>query len=188
MALWTGKHIPWDNIQTTGSRSLLQCTAGLGLAITPTAVKPANAFGTHIDAAVEFRLLQMISLIDDDESVRDATASLLRSLGYQVKTFDSAPTFLASDAIIKQSECVITDILMPGVDGIELYRFLMDAGYRIPVIFLTALIDAATTARIRRCHVHGILIKPCSELNLIRCINAALEFHRSPAACGLVPS
>jgi FixJ family two-component response regulator len=109
-------------------------------------------------------------------------------MGYQVTTFESALTFLDSDVSIKQSECVITDIMMPGVDGIELYRRLSDAGLRIPLIFFTALTDASTTARIRRCRVHGILTKPCTEQTLIRCINAALEFHRSPAACGLVPS
>lgn len=126
----------------------------------------------------------MISLIDDDESAREATANLLRSLGYDVMTFDSALAFLTSDGSIKKSECVITDIMMPEIDGVEMFQCLLDAGHRIPVIFLTALADATITPRIRRCHVHGILTKPCTEQSLIHCVNAAFEFNRRPNDSG----
>ncbi len=146
--------------------------------LAPTAVTSANAVVTENGAAIAFPAFQMISLIDDDESIRSANASLLRSLGYQVATFDSALTFLNSEVHITQSECVITDIMMPGIDGVELYWRLVIAGHRIPLIFLTALTDAATIARIRCCKVQGILIKPCTETVLINYVNAAFELKR----------
>jgi FixJ family two-component response regulator len=120
----------------------------------------------------------MISLIDDDDGVRDATARLLRSLGYEVRTFESARAFLDWSAINPDISCVITDIMMPGIDGFELHRRLMISGCRFPIIFLTALGDAVAEARMRECEVHGILTKPCSENSLVACIESALERHR----------
>jgi FixJ family two-component response regulator len=121
----------------------------------------------------------MISLIDDDEGVREGTASLLRSLGYDVRTFESARDFLEWSASgLDAISCIITDVMMPEIDGFELYRRLSGAGHRLPIIFLTALTDTASTTRMKECGAHGILIKPCSERNLIDCVRSAIEMRR----------
>lgn len=122
----------------------------------------------------------MISLIDDDDGVREGTASLLRSLGYDIRTFESARVFLNWSGLDETISCVITDIIMPDIDGFELHRRLVSAGYRFPIIFLTALTDAAANARMRQCCVHRILTKPCSERCLVDCVESALELRRNP--------
>lgn len=129
----------------------------------------------------------MISLIDDDDGVREATASLLRSLGYEVQTFESARAFFEWDGLNDEVACVITDIMMPEIDGFELHHRLLDCGYRFPIIFLTALTDAAAIARRKECVVHGILIKPCSEQSLIDCVKSALEISRRTPYAGQHP-
>jgi FixJ family two-component response regulator len=127
----------------------------------------------------------MISVIDDDDGVREATASLLRSLGYEVRTFESGHAFLGWSGLSENVSCAIIDIMMPGIDGYELHRCLVDRGYRFPIIFLTALSDAAARARMERCGVHGILIKPCSEKSLIDRVEAALAYARQLPGSGL---
>jgi FixJ family two-component response regulator len=82
---------------------------------------------------------------------------------------------------------VITDIMMPEIDGFELHRRLVSAGHRFPIIFLTALADAAANAHLRQCRVHGILTKPCSERSLIDCVESALSGDRSARALGPYP-
>jgi FixJ family two-component response regulator len=126
----------------------------------------------------------MISVIDDDDAVREATANLLRSLGYEVCTFNSGCAFLDWSGVNDEVACVITDILMPGLDGFDLHRRLVDNGYCSPIIFLTALTDAVTTARMKECAVHGVLIKPCSEQSLIGAVRSALERGRRPSPAG----
>jgi FixJ family two-component response regulator len=116
----------------------------------------------------------MISIIDDDHGVREGTASLLRSLGYEVQTFESGRAFLDWDGSRSSVSCAIVDIMMPEVDGYELHRRLIRDGCRFPIIFLTALTDAAATARMRECDVHGVLSKPCSEQSLVDCVQSAL--------------
>jgi FixJ family two-component response regulator len=116
----------------------------------------------------------MIFLVDDDDGVREATANLLRSLGYDVRTFESGRALLGWSGL-NESSCVITDIMMPEIDGFELHRRLVLGGYRFPIIFLTALTDAVTDARMRECQVHCILTKPCSERNLLNCVRSALD-------------
>src|SRR6185312_8435613 len=80
----------------------------------------------------------MISIIDDDESVREATRGLVRSLGYEADTFASAEAFLDSENLSKSS-CVITDVQMSGLSGVELQGVLQAQGHNMPIIFLTAL-------------------------------------------------
>lgn len=116
----------------------------------------------------------MITLVDDDDGVREATANLLRSLGYEVRAFESGRALLGWSGLDGIS-CVITDIMMPEIDGFELHRRLVLGGYRFPIIFLTALTNAAAEARIRECQVHCILTKPCSEGNLLACVKSALN-------------
>ena len=116
----------------------------------------------------------MITLVDDDDGVREATANLLRSLGYKVRTFESGRALLGWSGL-NQISCVITDIMMPEIDGFELHRRLVRGGYRFPIIILTALTDAVAEARMKECQVHCILTKPCSERNLLDCVRSALD-------------
>jgi FixJ family two-component response regulator len=78
-----------------------------------------------------------ISVIDDDESVRDSTQILLRSVGYKVATFESAELFLDAN-VLSETECLILDMRMPGIDGLELQRRLNSAEAGVPIIFVTA--------------------------------------------------
>lgn len=130
----------------------------------------------------------MISLIDDDDAVREATASLLRSLGYEVRTFASGRAFLSWNGLGDSVSCAIMDIMMPGIDGFELYHRLVVAGHRFPVIFLTALSGPAAEARMRECGVHAILIKPCSERSLVDCVESALGSRAREPFSGARPS
>src|SRR5258708_17377322 len=88
-----------------------------------------------------------ISIVDDDESIRRATRALLRSVGYQVETFASAELLLESDAL-RETDCLVLDVRMPGIDGLELQRRLNAAQSHIPIIFVTAHDDESypTTA------------------------------------------
>src|ERR1700750_1362978 len=84
----------------------------------------------------------MISIVDDDGTVREATADLVGALGYQTRTFASGEAFLESGQL-EQTSCLITDIQMPGLNGLELQSRLLAAGCQIPVIFITAFPTAA---------------------------------------------
>jgi FixJ family two-component response regulator len=81
--------------------------------------------------------LGAISVVDDDESVRTSTEALLRSIGYEVKTFASAELFLESGAL-RETDCLVLDVQMPGIDGLELQRRLNQARSGVPIIFITA--------------------------------------------------
>ena len=115
----------------------------------------------------------VISIIDDDPSVRKATDGLVRSLGYRSLTFASAEDFLQSDHI-EDTSCVITDVQMPGLSGVELQSMLNARGARMPMIFITAFPED----RIRRCVLEagavGFLSKPFEEAVLIEHLEAAL--------------
>ena len=82
----------------------------------------------------------MIAIVDDDDVVREAMKSLMRSLGYNASTFGSADEFLKSEQVSKTS-CLITDLHMPGLSGLDLQDRLIAAGHRFPIIFLTAYPD-----------------------------------------------
>jgi FixJ family two-component response regulator len=128
--------------------------------------------------------LRLISLIDDDDGVREGTANLLRSLGYDVRTFRSAQDFLDWPGLDDTVSCVITDIMMPGIDGFDLCRRLAIDGHRFPIIIMTALANPADQARMRQCEVHGILIKPCSERSLMDCVESALSGNPGASSAG----
>ena len=115
----------------------------------------------------------VISIIDDDPSVRQATDGLVRSLGYRSVTFASAEDFLQSNCI-EDTSCVITDVQMPGLSGVELQSMLRERGTRVPMIFITAYPED----RIRRCVLEagavGFLSKPFEEAVLIEHLETAL--------------
>lgn len=115
----------------------------------------------------------MIAIVDDDESFRRAIMSFIRSLGYGAAAFDSAEAFLESDRI-QDIDCLITDLQMPGMTGIELQDRLIAQGHCLPVIFITAFpgMKARTQALARG--AIGFLAKPFNDQGLIACLNEAL--------------
>lgn len=116
----------------------------------------------------------MISIVDDDESVRESTSSLVRSLGYRAAAFASAEAFLQSGSV-QETNCVITDIQMEGLSGIDLQERLVAEGYKVPLIFITGFPDERTEIRVLQAGAVGYLTKPFSDANLIACLDAALS-------------
>jgi FixJ family two-component response regulator len=119
----------------------------------------------------------MISLVDDDDDVREATAGLLRSLGYEVRTFASGPALLGWTGL-NNIRCLIADVMMPEMDGYELQRQLAISGCRFPVIFLTAVTEVSARARLLECGAHCVLAKPCTQQSLVDCIESAIDHER----------
>jgi FixJ family two-component response regulator len=122
------------------------------------------------------RSAPLISIVDDDESIRESTEGLVRSLGYQAATFASAEEFLQSDSVDNTS-CLITDVQMPGLSGIDLQRGLIARGVEMPTIFITAFPEEGTRLRSLTAGVFGYLGKPFSAESLIKCLDKA--FGRS---------
>ncbi|SRR5579883_2726214 len=136
--------------------------------------------GQHPVEAVDERLQLVnrnsenkISVVDDDESVRDSTRTLLRSAGYEVATFPSAEMFLDSGALA-ETGCIVLDVRMPGMGGLELQRRLSGSQSGVPIVFLTAHDDA----RSRQIAIEGgavdFLSKPFDASALISAVQAAL--------------
>jgi FixJ family two-component response regulator len=120
--------------------------------------------------------LPVISIVDDDASVRTATDNLLRSLGYAVNTFVSAEEFLRS-AHFNDTSCVIADVQMPGMSGVDLQALLLAQGHRVPFIFVTAFPEKAIRARALKAGAICFLTKPFDRLTLIKYLDTALERH-----------
>jgi FixJ family two-component response regulator len=118
----------------------------------------------------------MISVVDDDDSVREATKGLVRSLGYAAVTFASAEEFLRSDRV-HQTDCLITDVQMHGLSGVDLQVRLTAAGHRMPVIFVTAFPEDRIRRRALEAGACGFLGKPFSDESLIGCLDRALKGH-----------
>jgi FixJ family two-component response regulator len=118
--------------------------------------------------------LSVISVIDDDASVRAATNNLLKSHGYTVHTFASAEEFLRS-AHLKDTSCVIADVQMSVVNGLELLTMMRAQGSRVPFIFITAFPDESIRARALKAGAIGFLAKPFAGPTLINCLVTALE-------------
>lgn len=116
----------------------------------------------------------MISIIDDDELVRDAVQSLVRSLGYVATTFSSAEDYLRSDDVWSSS-CLITDVQMPGMSGAQLQDQLIADGNSTPVIFMTAFYDEKVRTRVLKAGGCGYLRKPLDENALVECLEKALK-------------
>jgi FixJ family two-component response regulator len=115
-----------------------------------------------------------ISVVDDDESVREALTGLLRSAGFGAEVYASAEDFLRSGGL-RDTECLILDVRMPGMGGVELQRLLALAGHDIPVVFITAHGDEETRAQALGVNVVGFLAKPFSDESLLEAINRVLE-------------
>jgi len=131
---------------------------------------PLTQEGEEVVSAPGTRL---ISVVDDDDSVREATASLLRSFGFSVKEFASAEQFLDSPFLGKTA-CLILDVRMPGMSGAELQRQLASERRRVPIIFITAHDDQAMQAKVMRGGAIDFLRKPFSEEALFRAVYSGL--------------
>jgi FixJ family two-component response regulator len=118
----------------------------------------------------------LISIIDDDPSVRVATNRLVRSLGYAAHTFASADGFLQSPHV-NDTACVIADVQMPGMSGIELQSHLIAQGCSVPIIFITAFPEESIRARALKAGAVCFLSKPFDGTILIECIDTALKRH-----------
>jgi FixJ family two-component response regulator len=116
----------------------------------------------------------LISIVEDDEPFRESMKKLMRVLGYTVEAFPSAADFLASP-LISATACLVTDVQMPGMTGLELHRYLVDVGHRIPTILVTAYPDEITRDRALKAGVVCYVSKPVDDEHLERCLRSALE-------------
>jgi FixJ family two-component response regulator len=116
---------------------------------------------------------QLVSVVEDDRFFRESMRRLMRSLGYTVEAFPSAADFLASPRIT-ETACLIADVHMPAMTGIELYRHLVAAGHTIPTILVTAYPNDIDQARALNDGVVCYLRKPVDEQHLTQCLRAAL--------------
>ena len=115
----------------------------------------------------------LVSVVEDDQFFRESMRRLMRSLGYRVEVFASAADFLAS-ARLGETACLIADVNMPVMTGVELYRHLIDSGHAIPTILVTAYADDDAGSRALEDGVICYLRKPVDEQHLKRCLHAAL--------------
>jgi len=116
----------------------------------------------------------VIAIVDDDESVREATMSLMRASGFAVEAFACAEDFLSSD-LEHRASCLIADVHMPGMSGLDLLNHLAGSGNSILTVLITAYPNDALRMRALKAGVVGYLTKPFAEDDLLHCINMALE-------------
>jgi FixJ family two-component response regulator len=121
----------------------------------------------------------LVSVVEDDQFFRESMRRLLRSLGYRVETFSSAADFLASPCL-DETACLIADVNMPVMTGIELYRHLLKTDHAIPTILVTAYAADEVGARALKDGVICYLRKPVDEKHLKRCLLAALSHRERP--------
>lgn len=115
-----------------------------------------------------------IAIVDDDAAAREAIGSLLRSLGYCTALFASAEEFLASEGV-QRSACVISDVRMPGMSGVELQQRLIESLAQVPVIFVTAFAEDHVRERVLAAGAHGYLTKPFAPQRLVSCLDEAMK-------------
>jgi FixJ family two-component response regulator len=115
----------------------------------------------------------LVSVVDDDESIRESLPDLLNEFGYAVRTFSSALDFLASDAL-EQTKCLILDITMPDMTGIELQAELKHRDRRVPIIFITGTRDEAVRARVVELGAAACLTKPFSDTTLQEALRSVM--------------
>lgn len=119
----------------------------------------------------------VVSIIDDDQSVRSATGSLVRSLGWEVRTYESGEAFLSAERIADVA-CIISDVQMPGISGLEMYEILLERGAAPPVIFITSFPSEATHRRAMKLGAICVFSKPVDPVQ----IELRLDDIASPSA------
>jgi FixJ family two-component response regulator len=116
----------------------------------------------------------IVMIVDDDDSIRKAVRRLMKSFGLAVETFASAEEFLDSDRLEKTS-CLILDVHMPGMNGLELQERLVASNSEIPIIFITAFTDERARLQALKAGAVGYLAKPFADDELLNCIHTALK-------------
>jgi FixJ family two-component response regulator len=124
----------------------------------------------------------LISVVEDDEPFRESMRKLVTSLGYAVEVFSSAANFLASP-VLGETTCLVTDVQMPEMTGVELHRHLVDTGHAIPTILVTAYPDETVRNRVLKEGVLCYLGKPVDDDHLERCIRSAVESGKPAEQC-----
>ena len=119
----------------------------------------------------------LISVVEDDQPFRESMRKLMTVLGYTVQAFSSATEFLKSP-LLTETACLVTDVQMPGMSGVELHRHLIDTGHAIPTILVTAYPDETARNRALKDGVVCYLSKPVDDEHLERCLRSALEFGK----------
>jgi len=118
----------------------------------------------------------LVSVVDDDESVRESLPDLIREFGFGTHVFSSAEEFLASESVVR-TRCLILDIAMPGMSGLDLQRALKDRRMNIPIIFITGQKDEVLRRRALEQGAAGFLLKPFSDTALLEALNTALRMN-----------
>ena len=121
----------------------------------------------------------LVAIVDDDSSFRNATRALLNSAGFSTATFEDAASFLGS-AARAAALCVVADMRMPGMSGLELYLALLASGNSIPTVLITAHPEDVTRARAREAGITCFLSKPFAPDELLECVHEALAKPRGP--------
>jgi FixJ family two-component response regulator len=116
----------------------------------------------------------IVMIVDDDESMRRAARRLIKSYGFPVETFASAEDFLSSGRL-HETACLVLDVQMPGLNGLELQSRLITDGHQVPIIFITAFNDENARAQALKAGALGYLVKPFEEADLLTAINVALR-------------
>jgi FixJ family two-component response regulator len=116
----------------------------------------------------------IVMIVDDDESVRRAARRLIRSYGFAVETFVSADDFLASGRL-SETACLVLDVQMPGLNGLELQSRLVAEGHQVAIIFITGFDDENARAQALKAGALSYLVKPFEEADLLNSINLALQ-------------
>ena len=120
------------------------------------------------------RSRSLVSIVDDDESVRESLPDLLRQFGFAAEAFSSAEAFLASD-VVGETGCLLLDIAMPGMSGPDLQQELTRRSQKIPIVFITAYADGSVGRRLLARGAVRCLVKPFSEAALLDAVRAALR-------------
>jgi FixJ family two-component response regulator len=115
----------------------------------------------------------LVCVVDDDSLIRDSTVRLIRSFGFRVEAFASAEEF-GNSGYLEETACLILDVRMPGMDGLELQHRLSEAGERIPIVFITAHADEEQERRAMEAGAIGFLYKPFSQQSLLQAVRSAL--------------
>jgi FixJ family two-component response regulator len=116
----------------------------------------------------------LISIVDDDDALRNSLDDLIRSIGFRTQGFPSADAFLSANQA-RDTTCLILDVRMPGMNGLDLQRQIVAANWRIPIIFITSHADDDARARALQAGAVAFLYKPFREEELLNAIDAALK-------------
>ena len=119
----------------------------------------------------------LISVVEDDQPFRESMKKLMTVQGYMVQAFSSAAEFLKSP-LVTETACLVTDVQMPGMSGVELHRHLIDTGHMIPTILVTAYPDETARSRALKDGVVCYLSKPVDDEQLERCLRSALQSRK----------